>query len=90
MSASAVSKPISEIKATEDNDKIYTPMLFGSGKNVLYFGYLAESALPKISGGGFTNYSRKSGSGGFNFVSSKGGSEFETLPKINTEHVSGE
>ena len=43
-----------------------------------------------LSGGGFTSYSGTSGSGGFKFGSSKGGSEFAIFPGINTEHVSGE
>ena len=90
MSAYAVSKPIFEIKDTEDNTNISTPMLSVSGKNVLLFGSLAASASPKIRGGGFADYSSTSGSGGFKFGSSKGGSEFETLTKIKTEHVSGE
>ena len=60
MNASTVSKPIFEIKATENNTKIITPMLSGSGKNFVSFGYLAASSPPKISGGGFANYSRTS------------------------------
>ena len=52
-SASDFSKPIFEIKATEYNTNISTPMLSRSGKKFLYFGYLAASASPKISGGGF-------------------------------------
>ena len=90
MSASAVSKPIFDIKATENKTKIYTPMFSVSGKNVLSFGSLDASASPKISGGEFAAYYRTSRSGGFRFGLSKGGSEFETLPKIETEHVSGE
>ena len=53
MSASAVSKSIFDIKATEDNRNISTPMLSGSGKSVLSFGSLDASASPKSSGGGF-------------------------------------
>ena len=53
VSASAVSKPIFEIKSTEDKTNISTPMLSGSVKNVLSFGSLATSASPKSSGGGF-------------------------------------
>ena len=53
MSVSAVSKPIFKIKATEDKTKISTPMLSGSGKKVVYFGYMDASASPKSSGGGF-------------------------------------
>ena len=52
--ASAVSNPIFEIKATEQNTNIYTPMLFGSGKNVLSFGSMTAIASPKSSGGGFS------------------------------------
>ena len=40
--------------------------------------------------GEFAAYSRTSRSGGFKFGSSKGGSEFLTLPEIKAEHVSGE
>ena len=90
MSASSVSKPIFEIKSTEDKTNISTPILSGSGKNIVSFGSLAASALPKISGGGFAAYSSTSGSGGFKFGSSTGGSEFETFPKIKTERVSSE
>ena len=50
---SAVSKPIFDIKATEDKTKTSTLILSGSGKNVLSFGSMATSASPKISGGGF-------------------------------------
>ena len=89
MSASDVSKTIFDIKATEYKTKISTPMLSESGENTLSFGYMAASASPKVSGGGFTTYSSTSGSGGFKFGSSKGGSEFETLPEINTENVIG-
>ena len=53
VSASAVSKPIFDIKATDDKTKISTPMFSGSVKNVLSFGYLYSSASPKIIGGGF-------------------------------------
>ena len=53
MSASAASKPIFDIKDTEDKTNISTPMLPGSGKNILTFGSLAASALHKISGGVF-------------------------------------
>ena len=53
VSASDVSKPIFEIKATEDKTKIYTPMLSGSGQNVPPFGYLYSSASSENSGGGF-------------------------------------
>ena len=42
-SASAVSKKIFEIKATEDNTKITKPMLSGSGKNILSFGSIRAS-----------------------------------------------
>ena len=49
------------------------------------------NALPKSSGGGFSPFSSTSGSGGFKFGSSTGGIGFlfETLPKNNTDHVSG-
>ena len=65
-------------------------MLSGSVKNVISFGSLVKIFSPKSSNGGFTAYSSTSGSGGFKFGSSKGGSEFETLSKIKTEHVSNE
>ena len=42
MSASAVSNPIFEIKATEDKTNMYIPMFSVSGKIVLSFGYLAS------------------------------------------------
>ena len=84
VSASDDSKPIFEIKATEDKTKIYTPMLSVSGKNIVYFGSLDASALQKISVGGFAAYSSTSRPGGFKFGSSKGGNEFETLSKIKT------
>ena len=51
---STVSNPIFDTKSTEDKTKISTPMLSGSGKNILFFGYLAEISLTKISGGGFS------------------------------------
>ena len=44
---------IFDIKATEYKTNISTPMLSGSGKNVLSFGSLSASASPKIIGGGF-------------------------------------
>ena len=56
VSASTVSKPIFDIKATEDKNNISTPMLSVSGKNVPSFGSLAESASLKTSGGAFTDY----------------------------------
>ena len=90
VSASAVSKPIFDIKTTEDKTNISTPMLSGSGKNVVLFGSMAARSSPKSGGGGFTAYSSTSRPGGFKFGSSKGGSEFETLTRIKTEHVSGE
>ena len=52
VSASAVSKTIFDIKATEDNTNIFTPMLSGSYKNVLSFDSLSASAFPKSSGDG--------------------------------------
>ena len=55
------SKPIFEIKSTEYKTNIYTPMLSGAGGNVVSFGSLAASASPKISGGGFADYSNTSG-----------------------------
>ena len=67
MSASAISKPIFKIKSTEDKNNIYTPMLSGSGKNFLSFGYLYTSALPKISGVEFASYSITILSGIFKF-----------------------
>ena len=80
MSASDVSKLIFEIKSTEDKTNIYTPMLSGSGKNVLSFGSLDASASPKSSGDGFIAYSSTRISGGFKFKLLKGRSEFETIP----------
>ena len=90
MSVSTISIPIFEITATEDKTNITTPILSGSDKNGISFGYLAARASPKSSVGGFANYSRTIRSGGFKFGSSKGGNEFETLPKIKTEYVSSE
>ena len=89
LSAYAVSKPIFEIKSTEDNTKITTPIFSVSGK-IVSFGYPAETASPKSSGCEFADYSSTSGSGSSKFGSSKGGIEFSTYPKINTEYVSGE
>ena len=71
--ASAVNKPIFEIKATNDNTNISVPMFSGSGKHVLSFGYMDASASPKNSDGGFAAYSRTSGPGGFKYGSSKRG-----------------
>ena len=90
VSASAVSKPIFEIKTTEENTKITTPLFSGSGKNVVSFGSLDASASPKSRDGGFADYSSTRGSGGFNFGSSKGVSELATLPEIKTDYFSGE
>ena len=53
MSASTVSKPIFEIKVTEDNKNISTPMLSRSGKNFLSLGSLDASVSPKSSVSGF-------------------------------------
>ena len=53
VSASVVNKPIFDIKATEENTNISTPMLSRTGKKILSFGSLAASASAKISGGGF-------------------------------------
>ena len=60
---------IFEIKATEDKTKIYTHILYGSGKILVSFGSLAASASSKISGDGFTDYYSTRGSEGFKFVS---------------------
>ena len=90
MSASAVSKPIFYIKATEENTKINTPLLSGSVKNFLSFGSLTKRASTKISSGGFTAYSRTRGPGGFKFGSSKGVGGFSTLPGIKADYFSGE
>ena len=73
VSAFSVIKPIFENKATEDKTKIYTPMLSGSGKNVVSFGYLDTRDSPKISGGGFATNFSTSISGGSKVGSSKGG-----------------
>ena len=81
VSAYYVSKPMFDIKATEDKTNISTPMLSGSGKNILSYGSMAESASPKISGGGFASYSSTRVPGGFNFVSSKGGVNLRHCPK---------
>ena len=67
VSASAVSKPTFEIKATVYKTNISTHMLSGSVKSIVSFGSMAASASPKISGGGFATYSSTSGSGGFKF-----------------------
>ena len=50
---------------------------------------MTESVSPKSSGGGFAVYYSKNVSGSFKAGSSKGGSEFDTFSRINTEHVSG-
>ena len=84
MSASTISKPTFDINSIEDKTKISTPMLSGSGKNVISFGSLAASASPKSSGGEFAAYSRTIRSRGFKFGSSKGGSDFETFSEIKT------
>ena len=67
VSASTVSKPTFDIKATEYKTNISIPMLSGSGKNIVSFGSLDASASPKISSGGFATYSSTSRSGGFKF-----------------------
>ena len=90
LSASVVRNPIFDIKSNEDKTKTSTPMLSVSGKNSVSFSYWDTSAFPKSSGGGFAAYPRTSVSGGFQFGSSTGRSEFETSPKIRTENVSGE
>ena len=43
-----------------------------------------------LYGGEFADYYITTRSGGFKFVSSKGGSEFATFPKTKIEHVIGE
>ena len=53
VSDSTVSKPIFGIKVTKDKTNISTPMLSGSGKNVLSFGSLYASASPNSCGGFF-------------------------------------
>ena len=53
MSASAVSRPKSDIKDNEDKTKIFKPMFSGSNKNVLSFYSRDASAAPKISASGF-------------------------------------
>ena len=73
---SDLSKPIFEIKATDNKNNISTPMLSVSGKNVLSFGYLAASASPKSSSGGLVDYYGTSGSVGFKFGLSTGWSGF--------------
>ena len=55
--ASAVSKPIFEINSSEDKTNISTPMLSGSGKNVVSFGSLSARVPPKSSGGRLDDYS---------------------------------
>ena len=52
MSASAVSKPIFDINANEENTKITTPMLSGSDKKHISFCSHVASASLKSSGGG--------------------------------------
>ena len=64
LSSSVVGKPIFDIKATEDKTKISTPMLSGSGKNVISFGSMDARASTKTSGLGFADYSSTSGQGG--------------------------
>ena len=67
VSAPTFSKPIFDIKATDNKNNVSTPMLYGSVKNVQSFGYTAASDLPKSSGDGFAAYSSTSRSGGFKF-----------------------
>ena len=64
---SAVSKPIFEINTIEENTKITTPMFSGSGKNLLSFGSIDESASPKTSSGEFAAYLSTSAPRGFKF-----------------------
>ena len=90
VSASALSKTIFEINSTEDKNKISTPMVSGSGKNVVSFGSLVGRTSPKSSSEGCDAYSSTSVSTGFKLGSSKGGSEFETFLEIKTYHVSDE
>ena len=90
MSASYIINPIVDIKANEEKTNISTPILYVSEKHVIYFDSMATRASPKIIGGGFSAYPSTRISGGFKFGSSTGGSGFETFPKINTDHVSGE
>ena len=81
MIVSALSKTIFEIKATGENTNIYTPMLSGSGKNVLSFVSLVTSASPKSSGGGFAAYSSTGGSGGLNLDHQRGEVNLRHFPK---------
>ena len=67
VSASAVINPIFDIKTTKEKTKVFTPMLPGSVKSVISFGFMDASASPKNSGGGFADNSSTSGSGGFKF-----------------------
>ena len=71
VSASDVSKPVFDIKNTEDKTKICISIFYGSGKNVVYFGSMDTRASPKSSGGVFAPYFRTSGLGSFKFQSSK-------------------
>ena len=49
VSAYSGSKPIFEIKSTEDKTNISTPIFYGSAKNIVYFGYMAASASQKAA-----------------------------------------
>ena len=81
VSASAVSDPIFEIKATEYKTNISTLMLSGSVKNFVSFGSLAASTSPKISSDSFSAYYSTRGSGGFKFGSQKGELNLRYCPK---------
>ena len=81
MSASAFIKLIFDITATEEKNKISTPMLSGSGKNILSFVSLDASAFPKISGGWFAAYSSTNGSGGLNLDHQRGEVNLRHFPK---------
>ena len=81
MIASSLSRTIFEIKATVEKTKISTPMLSGSGKNILSFVSLDASAFPKISGGWFAAYYSTNGSGGLNLDHQRGEVNLRHFPK---------
>ena len=56
VSASAFSKPIFEIKATEDKTNISTPMLYGSGKISYHLVFCIQEPRQKIVVVGLVSY----------------------------------
>ena len=81
MIASAVSKPIFDMKATEDKTNISTPMFSGSGGNFISFGSLAVAPHQKglvVSSQIITSQADQEVLG---LDHKQGGVSFYTLPK---------